>query len=227
MQDFFDLSIIQGSVAGVWNAIVAYLPQLVGAIIVFLLGLLIASVLRKVVVKVVEILKLDELAKKFELRQSLERYGLRLHIGNLLGWIVKWFIIIVALIATTDILGWDQVTDYLKDVVGYIPNVIIAVVILLAGIILANFVQRVVKSAVEAAKLESAGFLSGIARWAILVFTFMAALVQLQIAEGLIQILFTGLVAMLALAGGLAFGLGGREHASRVLDRLRRDISTH
>jgi len=108
----------------------------------------------------------------------------------------------------------------------YVPNVIISVIILLAGILLANFVQRVVKSAVEAAKLQSADFLSGIAKWAILVFSFMAALVQLQIAQELIRVLFTGLVAMLSLAGGLAFGLGGKDHASRVLDRLRKDLSS-
>jgi hypothetical protein len=111
-------------------------------------------------------------------------------------------------------------------VVLYIPNVIVAVIILLAGILLATFVRNVVKTAVEAAELASADFLSGIAKWAILLFSFMAALVQLQIAPGLINTLFTGLVAMLALGGGLAFGLGGKEHASRVLDRLRRDLSS-
>jgi len=226
MQDVFDLGTVRGTLVKLWEGILSFLPEFVGAILVFIVGLLVAAVLRRVVVKVVEVLKLDELARKFELRQTLERYGMRLHIGNLLGWIVKWFVIIVALIAATDILGWREVSVYLRDVVGYIPNVIIAVVILLAGILLANFVQRVVKSAVEAAKLSSADFLSGIARWAILVFTFMAALVQLQIAEDLIRVLFTGLIAMLALAGGLAFGLGGRDHASRFLDRLRRDISS-
>jgi hypothetical protein len=197
-----------------------------GAIVVFLLGLIVAAVLRGVVVKVIDVLKIDELAKKFELRQAFENYGLRLHIGHVFGWIVKWFIIVVALIASTDILGWNEVSVYLRSVVAYIPNVIVAVVILLAGIVLATFVQRVVKSAVEAAKLESANFLSGIARWAILIFTLMTALNQLRIAEDLIGILFTGLVAMLALAGGLAFGLGGKEPAARFLDRLRKDISS-
>ncbi len=226
MEDVIALDIVQGTLEELWAGIVAFLPELVGALIVFLLGLIVAAVLRRVVVKVVDLLKVDELAKKFELRQAFERYGLRLQIGNLLGWIVKWFVIIVALIASTDILGWEEVSVYLRSVVAYIPNVIVAVVILLTGIVLANFVQRVVKSAVEAAKLESANFLSGIARWAILLFTFMAALNQLRIAQDLIGILFTGLVAMLALAGGLAFGLGGKEHASRFLDRLRRDIAS-
>jgi hypothetical protein len=139
---------------------------------------------------------------------------------------VKWFFVIVALIAATDILGWEQLTSYLQEIVLFVPNVVIAVIILLAGILLSNFVQRVVKSAVEAAKLTSAGFLSGIAKWAILIFSFMAAFVQLEIAPDLIRVLFTGLVFMIALAGGLAFGLGGREHASKFLDRLKKDISS-
>jgi len=220
------VDILQGSLLGLWDSIVAYVPFVLGAALVFLVGLIIAHVLRGVVEKIVAVLRIDDLVSKLELKTSLEKMGIKLHVGKFLGWCVKWFFIIVALIATTDILGWDQVTMYLQDVVSYLPNVIIAIIILLAGILLANFVRTVVKSAVEAAQLQSADFLSGFAKWAILVFTFMASLVQLQIAPDLIRTLFTGLVAMLALAGGLAFGLGGKEHASRVLDRLRKDISS-
>jgi len=218
--------LLQGTLLELWDSIVSYVPNVLGALLVFLVGLIIAHVLRSVVVQVVSLLRIDDLAAKLELKSFLERVGIRLQVGEFLGWCVKWFFVIVALIAATDILGWDQVTDYLTEVVTYVPNVIIAIIILLAGILLANFVRNMVKTAVEAAKLTSSDFLSGIAKWAILVFTFMAALVQLQIAPELIRTLFTGLVAMLAIAGGLAFGLGGKDHASRLLDRLRRDISS-
>ncbi|MBI5369725.1 hypothetical protein HZA85_00835 [Candidatus Uhrbacteria bacterium] len=222
--DFTD--ILQGPLLGVWDTVVAYLPNLLGAVVVFLLGVIVALVLQSVVVQVIKFLRIDDLAQKLEIRSQFERMGIRLHIGHLLGWIVKWFFIIVALIAATDILGWDQLTMYLQQIVLFIPNVIIAVIILLAGILLANFVQRIVKSAVEAAKLASADFLSGVSKWAILIFSFMAALVQLQIAQDLIRVLFTGLVFMLALAGGLAFGLGGRDQAEKFLARLKKDISS-
>ncbi|MBU0646007.1 hypothetical protein KJ611_00820 [Patescibacteria group bacterium] len=220
------IDILQGSVLELWASIILALPNILGALIIFVLGLIVAVVLSRVVIKVIHLLHIDDLAMKFELKQTFDRVGIRLNVGEFLGWIIKWFFIIVALVAATDILGWDQVTDYLKQVVLYIPNVIISVIILLAGILLANFVRNIVKSAVEAAKLTSADFLSGIAKWSILIFSFMAALVQLQIAPDLIRVLFTGLVAMLALAGGLAFGLGGREHAARFLNRLRNDISS-
>lgn len=218
--------VLQGPLLELWDTVVAFLPNLLGAIVVFLVGLIIALVLRSVVVRVVALLRIDDLAAKLEIRSQFDKAGVRLHIGHLLGWIVKWFLIIVALIAATDILGWSQITSYLEEVVLFIPNVIIAVIILLAGILLANFVQNVVHSAVEAAKLESAKFLSGVSKWSILVFSLMAALVQLQIAQDLIRVLFTGLVFMLALAGGLAFGLGGKEQAAKFLTRLKKDIST-
>ncbi|OGL94856.1 hypothetical protein A2348_05205 [Candidatus Uhrbacteria bacterium RIFOXYB12_FULL_58_10] len=220
------IDVIQVSVLGLWNSVLAYLPNVLGALLVFLIGVIVAAVLQTVVVRLVQLLRVDELVGRLELRSSLEKVGIRLHVGKLLGWIVKWFFIIVALVAATDILGWNQVTNYLQEVVLYIPNVIVAVIILLAGILLATFVRNVVKTAVSAAELSNAEFLSGIAKWAILLFSFMAALVQLQIAPGLINTLFTGLIAMLSLAGGLAFGLGGKDHASRVLDRLRRDLSS-
>src|SRR3989339_686317 len=220
------IDVIQVSVLGLWNSVLAYLPNVLGALLVFLIGVIVAAVLQTVVVRLVQLLRVDELVGRLELRSSLEKVGIRLHVGKLLGWIVKWFFIIVALVAATDILGWNQVTNYLQEVVLYIPNVIVAVIILLAGILLATFVRNVVKTAVSAAELSNAEFISGIAKWAILLFSFMAALVQLQIAPGLINTLFTGLIAMLSLAGGLAFGLGGKDHASRVLDRLRRDLSS-
>jgi len=222
----FDTSLLQGPLLELWNTIVSYLPNVIGAAVVFVIGLLIAVVFQKVVVRLVALLRIDDVAQKLEMKTQFERVGVRLHIGRLLGWIVKWFFVIVALIAATDILGWKEVTDYLKQVVLFVPNVIIAVIILLAGILLGNFVQNVVRSAVEAAKLESAAFLSGLAKWAILVFSFMAALVQLQIAPDLIRVLFAGLVFMLSLAGGLAFGLGGKEHAAHFLSKLKKEISS-
>ena len=220
------LDILEQSLLGVWESILLALPKVLGALIIFIIGVLVAMALRQAIIKIVLLLRLDELASKFELKQQFERVGIRLHIGELLGWIVKWFFIIVSLIAATDILGWEQLTEYLKQVVLFIPNVIIAVIILLAGIVLANFVKNIVKSTVEAAQLVSANFLSNMAKWAILIFSFMAALVQLQIAPELIETLFTGLVYMLALAGGLAFGLGGKEHAASLLQRLKKDISS-
>lgn len=220
------IDVLRSAFIDLWAGIVLFVPKLLFAVIVFLLGLILAGILNKVVIRLVEVLHIDELIKNLELDVLFNRAGLKLDIGKAIGWLVKWFVIIFALIAAADVLEWDQVTQFLGTIVAYIPNVLISVIILLVGMLLANFVQEVIKSALEAAKMHTACFLAGLARWAIIVFSFMAALVQLGIAQSLIQVLFTGFVAMIALAGGLAFGLGGREYASRVLNQLSKDLSS-
>ncbi|MDA1038484.1 MAG: hypothetical protein O2877_02220, partial [bacterium] len=180
------VGVIQLAFADLWSSLILFLPRFVGAIIVLIIGVIVANILRKVIMKISEVIKLDEIALKLEVKKAFEQSGVRLHIGKLLGWIIKWFFIVVFLIAAADILRWDQVTVFLRDVVLYLPNVIISVVILLVGVLLANFVNSIVRTAVEAAKLSSAAFLAGISKWAILIFSFMAALVQLGIAEDLI-----------------------------------------
>jgi len=201
-------------------------PTIVAAAVVFLIGIAAAFVLQRVVERIFILLRADELARRFEVSQAVERYGIHLRVGAVFGWIVKWFLVIVALVAATDILGWNQVTDYLKQVALYVPNVVIAVLIVLIGLAVATAVRRVVRFAAEAGHLASPDLLSGLARWAILLFTFLAALNQLRIAEQLVQILFMGFVLMFALAGGIAFGLGGRDYAGRLLDRLERGSSS-
>lgn len=221
------LFIIEAALADMWSSLLGWLPRLLGAVVVFLIGIVVSLLLKGLVIRASDLLRLDDLAEKLELKQLFRRAGLQLKISAILGWIVKWFFLVVFLVAATDILEWNEVTAFLTQVVLFLPNVIIAVIILLVGILVSTFTRNAVKAAVEAARLESAGFLAGISRWAILIFTLMAALDQLQIAEDLIRILFTGIVAMLAIAGGLSFGLGGKESASRILSRLRRDFSSH
>lgn len=217
--------VLVASFQNLWLSFAAFLPRLVGAVVVLIIGWIIAAALGALASKIIEVLKLDVLAEKLDLKKTFKRAGVNLSVSGLIGWLVKWFFILTFFLSAVDILGWTEVNEFLGRVVLYVPSVVVAIVILLAGILLAHFVQQVVEKAVKAAQLASAEFLAGVAKWAILVFAAMAALVQLGVASSLVQILFTGFVAMLAIAGGLAFGLGGREHASRFLDRVRKDIS--
>lgn len=219
------IEVLRAAFVDLWATVVLFLPKLVLAVVVFLLGLVVATVLQTAVIRIVKLLKIDDLLDKLELDKLVQGSGIKLSASGFLGWLVKWFIIIFALIAAADVLEWDQITVFLNEVVTYIPNVLIAVIIVLVGMMLANFVHGVVKSALAAAKMSTVPFLAGLAKWSIIVFSFMAALVQLGIAESLIQVLFTGFVAMISLAGGLAFGLGGRQHASKILDRLEKDLT--
>ena len=128
----------------------------------------------------------------------------------------------MAVLAAADILRLAQISEFLRSVLSYFPNVIVAVVIVTIGVLVGNFVHKLVLGAGRAAKLPSVPAIATFARWAIVIFAALAALVQLQVAGALIQILFTGIIAMLAIAGGLAFGLGGKEHAKEILDQVKR-----
>ena len=219
------LDVILSSLETLWLSFVGFLPTLLAALIVFIIGWLIAVALGKLANKVIKMIKLDLLLIKMGLKKALAKARIKLDSGKFFEEIVKWFFIIVFLMASTDILGLYQVTEFLKSILFYIPNIVVAVVVLLAAVIVANFLQKLVRASVEAAGLNGAGFLSGVTRWAILIFGFIAALTQLGIAVTLINTFVIGLVAMLALAGGLAFGLGGKDQASRFLEKLRGDIA--
>ncbi len=209
-----------------WLDFVYFLPRFLGAVIVFCIGWAVAVVLGILAARLVAFLRVDHALERLKISKSFEKMGARFSAEKLIGWIVKWFFIVVFLIAAADILQWNAVTDFLQDVVVYIPNVLIAVVILLVGLVLGGFVGEIIRKAVLATGFHSGDFLATLAQWAIVIFAFMAALVQLEVAATLIETLFTGLIAMLALAGGLAFGLGGKELAARILDDIRKDISS-
>jgi len=180
-----------------------------------------------VVAQVIRAVKVDRALQNLGIEEPLSRAGFRLDAGAFVGGIVRWFIIIVFLVASIDVLGLKQVNIFLSDVVLiYLPNVIVAALILVVAALIADAMQKVVVGAAKAAHLPSSGFLGGVAKWAIWVFAILAALYQLGIAGPLVQTLFVGLVAMLSLAGGLSFGLGGKEAAARYIEKLREDISS-
>lgn len=218
------LDVILSSLDSIWLSFIGFLPTLLAALIVFIVGWLIAIALGKLVNRLIKIIKLDFLLTKIGFRQALAKARLGLDSGKFFEELVKWFFIVVFLMAASDILGLYQVTEFLKRILYYVPNIVIAIIIMLAAVIVANFLQKLVRASVQAANLQAAGFLSGLTKWAVLVFGFVAALMQLGIAAALINTLMIGLVGMLALAGGLAFGLGGKDHAAKFLEKLRRDI---
>lgn len=213
---------IVGSLQDLWAKIIAYMPELVAAIVVLIIGLVLSSVLSKVAKKLVELTKVDKLVKKIDATKKLEESGLKISFAAMIAWIVKWFFIIITLIAVVDILKLQQVTLFLQDIALYVPNVIVAVIILAIGLVLGQFIYDVVEKSAKASKVtkHTAEVLAAVAKWSITVFALLAALVQLGVATNLIEILFTGLVAMLALALGLAFGLGGKDHATKWLDKV-------
>lgn len=213
---------------GIGLEILQFLPKMVLAVVIFIAGWIIGSVLAEVIEKAVKAIKIDSLLEGAGARNLLHKAGFHLNTGGFIGGLVKWFLVVVFLVASLDVLGLEGVNTFLRDVVlGYIPQVIVATLILIVAAVLADVVHKITVGGAKALESKSAGFVAGIARWAIWIVAILAALSQLGIAGAMMQTLFTGLVAMLALAGGLAFGLGGKEAAARYIERLRQDISNH
>ena len=208
-----------------WGGFINFLPKLIGALIIFLIGWAIAIGLQRLIEQIVKILKIDALLERLGIGKGLEKAGFKLHVGRWLGLLVKWFLIIVFLMAATDILGLAEVTTFLRSVVFYIPNVIVAALILLVAAWAAGVTQKIILAGASVTNIKAANLSANIAKWSIMVFGLLAALTQLGVASSLIQTIVTGFVAMLAIAGGLAFGLGGKDMAADILAKFRKGIT--
>jgi hypothetical protein len=214
------------SLTDLWAQFISFLPNLIGALIVFFVGWAIAVAVGRLVEKLFVVLRINAAFESIKgLRNAVEQAGLNLNIPRLLGEICKWFLVIVTLLASTDILGLQQVSEFLRSVLLYIPNVVVAALILIIAVVLANFVYRAVLASVNAAGFGSGGTIAAISKWSILVFALFAALLQLQVATQLIQTFLTAFFAMVAIAGGLAFGLGGKDLAAKWLKVAENDLT--
>ncbi len=212
---------VADSLRTLYQKIAGALPNLLIAVLVLVIGWIIGSFLGKLVRKGLEALGIDSLANRVGLQRVSERTGKQFSISQIVQWVVQWFFFLASIIAAADILNLDQVTNFFyQQVIPYAGHVVIATVILLLGILAANFFSDIVEAALSAGGFGVARALSSITRWAIIAFSVIAALYELQIAQSFLQDLFRALVAMLAIAGGLAFGLGGRDHAKKVLDTV-------
>ncbi len=213
---------IQSSFQGMLSGVITFIPKFLFAVVLFLVGWWVAIILGRLVAQIVKTIKLDVALRSAGFDKVVERSGFVLNSGGFLGALVKWFFIVVALVASLDIIGLSEVSRYLSQVVlGYLPNVIIAALILLVSVVIAQAVRKLVSSSAKAAGITSAHVLGEISKWAIWIFAFMAALAQLQILDGFIQPLFIGVIAAISLALGLSFGLGGRDAAARYIEKVR------
>ena len=209
-----------------WLQFVSFLPNLIAALVVFFVGWAISVAVGRLVEKVLVVLRVNSAFENIKgFKDAVNRSGLRVNIPLVVGEIVKWFLIIVTLLAATDILGLEQVSAFLESVLLYIPNVVVAALILVIGVVLANFVYRTVQAGVSAAGFTSGAAVAAVTKWAIIVFALLAALLQLNVAADLINTFLTAFFAMVAIAGGLAFGLGGKDVAAKWLKKAEQDLT--
>ncbi|MDD5589961.1 MAG: hypothetical protein PHQ47_02175 [Candidatus Portnoybacteria bacterium] len=222
LQNWADVTI--SSFQTIWSGFIGFLPDLLGALIVFFIGWAIAVGLEKLVYQILKAIKIDHFLEKMGVGHALEEAGLKLNIASWLGILVKWFLIFVFLLAATDILGLAEISQFLRSVVLYIPNIVVAAIILVAAVWVAGILQRLIVVSISASKIKTAAFVGIIVKWAVYIFGLFAALMQLGIAPALLQTIVTGFIAMLAIAGGLAFGLGGKEQAAKTIASIKEEM---
>ncbi len=217
--------VLQQSFYNLLQSVVAFIPNLLFAIIIFLVGWFVGVLVGRIIAQAVRAVKVDHALKTAGLEAVVQRAGYNLDSGAFLGGLVKWFIIIWVLIVALQMLGLTPVTLFLQQVViSFLPQVIVAVLIILVGAVIAEVAQGIVTGAARAAGIRSAGFAGTVTRWAIWSFAIIVALSQLGIGAQYFQTLFMGIVVALSLAFGLAFGLGGQDAASKFLERTREDM---
>src|SRR3989344_5218793 len=202
---------------GVWASVLGTLPAILGAIVVFAIGLVIAYWVKRGVVEVLRVVKLESLTKSAGIDNYLARADIKLNFVELVGVIFEWIIILVFFLAVVDILGLSAVSVVVTSVLGYIPNIVGAALIFGGGYVVAKLVDGLVRGALTSIDKEIAKPLGKFARWLILLIAAFAAIEQLQIARGLTAVFFQGITYTVVLVVGLAIGLGSKDLVSKIL----------
>ncbi|MBN1258933.1 hypothetical protein JXA05_04220 [Candidatus Peregrinibacteria bacterium] len=204
-----------------YQLFVGLAPYYLGALALFLFGWILAEMAGRAVIKASTKLKLEWLSEKLGLKQFLERAKTNMTTAQLVAKSLKGYLIFLFFIQATKVARMTEVAEFLDKVISYVPQVIIAVFIMLVGIRIGNTMQIVISTSLSFAKEKTSEALGLAAKYTVLAFAVLAALAQLNIAEILVRTLFIGFVAMLALAGGLAFGLGGKDVMKELLESIR------
>jgi len=217
-------------VTGAWNAfatkITAFLPELIGAIIIFVVGWIIARLVKVGVEKLLRLVRFDTATEKTGVNKFLKKGEIVKAPSEIVGTLVYWFIMILVLIASLDALGLPIVSDMLNSIFLYIPNVVAAIIVLVLGVLMGNLLSAVVRTAASNAGLKNAEGLGKISLYAIVVFVSAIALIQLGIGEEIVASAFGLVFGAAALALALAFGLGGRDVAAEYLKRWLEEKKT-
>src|ERR671916_674310 len=201
------------------SAFLSFIPQLIGALIILIIGYVIAKALQAIVGRVLEGIGFDRWMERGGIKQFFDRADTEHTPHSILGRLVFWFVFIIAITMAADALGIPQVSAVFAQLIAYIPSIIAAILILILAALLANFLSSIVRGA------TGSDILASVARYAIIVYAVFAAVTQLGIAVELTAPTFLIVLGAVALAAAIAFGLGSREVAQDIVEKAynRRD----
>ena len=195
------------------SLVLSYIPQIIGAIIILIVGYIIGKVLQALITRILESVGFENWMERGGVKQFFDRAGTRQTPSSVLGMIVFWFIFIIAITMAANALGIQQISSFLNQLIAYIPSIFVALLILFLATLLANFVSGIVRGATNSEVLAS------IAQYVIIIYAVFAALTQLGIAVQLTANTFLILLGAVGLALAIAFGIGGREVARDIVEK--------
>lgn len=211
---------IQEIITLIWQNIVEVSPAILGSALLLILGFILANSLKKLAVAFLKKIRLNQVLKRLGLDGTLSKIDISFDAANFFGDIVKWFFIFVFLMASSEILRLTQFSQFLEKVVAYFPNIFIACLMFVVAAFIADFSRKIVIGTLEKERIIYSRFLGRLIHWGVWLFALLAILYQLQITPSLILVIFIGMVAATSLSIGIAFGLGGKDLAARILKEL-------
>lgn len=217
--------LITGLTAGLSHFFGA-IPNILGALILLIIGWIIAGIVGGLVTKLCQGIHVDTVGDRIGVNDFLEKSGSKLRASSIIGEIVKWVVRLVFIEMAAEQLGMPQISLIINQILGFIPNIIVAMVILGVGAFLGQLLGGTVRGAASEAKIGNAALLSKLTSGAVMAFAIIAALNELNVAPVVVNTLYIGLVSALALALGLAFGLGGRDTAARLTEQWSGQLET-
>lgn len=213
------LDVFVASFTSFWSELARFIPQILVAVVLLFIGWLLAKLARTGIMRLLNLLKFDRVTERSGLEAFLKQADLDVSVSSILGNLIYWLIILVMIVTVANSLGLHMVADLFNKVVLYIPNVIVAILVLVFGTILARFINRIVFAWLNNVGFTGALTVSTFSEYAMMVFVFFVALEQLQIASELITAAFTIAFGAVGLAFAIAFGLGAKDWAARVIDQ--------
>ena len=208
-----------------WQGFLGFIPSLLAAIIVFVIGWFIACGIGRLIAEILIRLKFNSLFKSTGWKESLEKAEFKVDPAGFIGAICKWVVAVVFLLASVEILGLSQFAGFLENIIAWLPNLIVAAIIFIVSVIIADFLEKIVKAWAKKIGIEQVKLIGAIVRWSVYVFAALAILLQLGITSTIITSVVYGIIGTLTLAVGLSFGLGGREAASKAISAIEDKIS--
>lgn len=223
LKEIFELFQLQFQ--GIGYSIANYLPNILLAILIIIIGWVVAKILRDLIKKLIVKINLDSLLRKLELERFMQRAGYRLNSGRFFGEVVRWLVFIGFFVGVLDILNLDQIKYFVFSILENVGNIIVALIIFVIAVVVARFVKNISQASAKAMNVRANQFIGSLASFVVYLMATVTILGLFTIFRNMvmyIDLLVMGIVFAFSLGGGIAFGLGGKERAKELLEKMKR-----